>query len=114
MSNKPVLFFTGLMTLALIIIVAYQVKNNPTPPLSATQQKQVMAQSEGLALYGQYCARCHGAVGEGKGVYPTLRGTTVPNNQIALLVRNGRGDMPAFPELTDEQVHKLVAFVAKL
>ena len=114
MSNKPVIFFTGLMALALIIIVAYQLKNNPTPPLSSTQQKQAIAQSEGLALYGQYCARCHGAVGEGKGAYPALRGTAVPNNQIALLIRNGRGDMPAFPELTDEQVHQLVTFVKKL
>lgn len=62
----------------------------------------------GPALYASQCARCHGPNAEGIATSgPGLQLQT----DIAGVTRTGRGDMPAFPNLTDAQIGSLEAWL---
>ena len=58
-----------------------------------------LAGSTGQQLYDQNCAACHGAAGEGGGVWP---GSIVAYEPIEPIVANGRGDMPAMALATED------------
>lgn len=63
----------------------------------------------GQALYIQYCAVCHGADGSGAGPFPdSIQGAT----GMLGVVQNGVGEMPAFPQLTAEDVLAMEAYLA--
>ncbi len=81
----------------------------------------------GAALYGNNCAACHGASGEGvPGVFPPLKGN--PNVEdpayVAKVIREGKsgplevngqtynGAMPPFPQLSDAEVEALARYIA--
>lgn len=66
------------------------------------------------ALYGDLCAGCHGDAGEGVGDFPALVGSGNDLDTVAAFIREGGGDMPAFPFLTSEEVEDLSAFVVAL
>lgn len=73
----------------------------------------------GEELYDAGCARCHGGEGTG-GIGPAI-GTADSNTALALtdemirgVIRVGPGRMPAFGELTDEQVDSLVVYLREL
>ena len=117
MNNKPQIFFWSLIGLALILIFTYQIKMNPFDQLVQTQQSAVAdphQQDNAIALFTQNCSKCHGSFGEGKGVNPSLKDNKIPHDQIAALIRSGKGEMPSFQQLTDEQVHQLVSLVEKM
>src|SRR3546814_7616421 len=67
------------------------------------------AENQGAAIFGQYCATCHGLEAVGGGGAPDLRASAIVPSQEAFeqigrggnLVANG---MPRFHELTDEQL----------
>ena len=67
------------------------------------------------ALFGKTCAVCHGGGGEGTDRAPALtnnrelRGAS--EKEIAELIRNGRGNMPAFSLLPAEQIQELAHFI---
>lgn len=61
-------------------------------------------------LYGQNCAVCHGAAGEGKGKFPKVAGTKLTEAEIVKLMEEGKGDMPRF-EATAEQREALARYV---
>lgn len=62
----------------------------------------------GGPLFASQCARCHGPNAEGMtNSGPGLQLET----GIATITRNGLGDMPAFPNLTDEQIASLEAWL---
>lgn len=80
----------------------------------------------GSVVFNRYCVTCHGPFGEGNGRAARLHNPPPANLRtsdkndayIELIVRKGGeaiGRSPAMPpwqdELTDEQVHDLVAFV---
>lgn len=67
----------------------------------------------GEQLYKNYCARCHMPDLKGAGAYPGLRGREVPAEEFTQLVHQGKGLMPAFPELVAEDVERLRAYVAE-
>ncbi len=120
MNNKPLIFFISLMALALILIVTYQIKVNPFKNMAVQQHQHEQAQNDNphqadalIDLYVDNCARCHGKFGEGKNRNPSLKETKLSHEQIAQLIRTGKGNMPAFGNLTDEQVHQLVSLVEK-
>jgi len=117
MTNKPLIFFASLMLLALIIVVYYQIETNPfknATEVQTQEQANPHASDEGMALYGQYCASCHGGFGEGTGKNPPLKETKLDHGQIHDIIRTGKGIMPAYPDLTEQQVHQVVLFVEKL
>jgi len=116
MNNKPLVFFASLMTLALVIVVYYQIETNPFKNMQVAQSQQGADPHEastGMAIYTQNCARCHGGFGEGIGKNPPLQGTRLDHGQIHEIVRTGRGTMPSFSDLSDQQIHQLVLFVEK-
>lgn len=85
----------------------------PTPAPSAS------ALADGARVWQSTCSPCHGPTGKGDG--PAGRALRVPNlstrqasmsdQQLAEIIKNGRGQMPAFgsfpPELIDALVKKI-------
>jgi PQQ-dependent dehydrogenase (methanol/ethanol family) len=70
------------------------------------------------AEFEKTCAVCHGGGGEGTDRAPALANNRelrgVSEKEIAALIRNGRGNMPAFSLLPAEQVEELAHFVHSL
>lgn len=93
---------TALLAAALIAPVSAQDKNDAGKTLF--NQTAVPA-----------CAVCHtlknaGATGE---IGPSLDELKPDASRVEKAVRNGIGQMPAFPGLSDEQVKALAAYVAQ-
>ncbi|MBL7733968.1 MAG: PQQ-binding-like beta-propeller repeat protein [Chitinophagaceae bacterium] len=59
------------------------------------------------------CTECHGADRSGNGIFPALRELSKKYDeaQITDLLKNGRGQMPAFPNLSDTERSALVNFL---
>ncbi|MEO8502736.1 MAG: c-type cytochrome [Acidobacteriota bacterium] len=79
----------------------------------------------GEKLYRRLCTDCHGVDGRGntpKGIGNAFCDLTDGNwkfggdeGSIAMIIRQGEfGEMPAHPELTNEQVRQLVDHILKL
>ncbi len=65
----------------------------------------------GAALYAQYCSVCHGPTGEGTNISPeSIQSAT----EMTMVVRFGRGAMPANAVLTDDDILAIEAFLAAL
>lgn len=71
--------------------------------------------SLGQRTYALNCAACHGAnrTGDVQQNYPSLIGLNewFGRDDVAAIIRNGRGIMPAFPQLGQEEIDALVAFL---
>lgn len=71
----------------------------------------------GEEIYAELCARCHGADLSG-GVGPTLgpgsNASSETDEYLEFTIVNGRGRMPSFPSLSQEQVDRLVAYVREV
>jgi mono/diheme cytochrome c family protein len=68
----------------------------------------------GAEIYQARCSLCHGA--DLKGVapgFPSLLGVTnrLSDAQIFMQIRNGKGRMLAFPDLSDDDLHSLLLFL---
>ncbi len=70
-------------------------------------------QSPGQALYVANCAPCHGEDRNGTNSVPSLVNIhmRLPVAMIRQTVAEGRGPMPAFPKITDEQFTQLVEYI---
>lgn len=71
----------------------------------------------GAEIYAQLCARCHGAdlggrVGPSLG--PDSNSAVESDEFIEFTVSNGRGRMPSFPSLDDQQLDRLVAYIREV
>ncbi len=64
-------------------------------------------------LYMSNCSACHQDNLQGSGDFPTLIGvgTRHTPEEIATIIRSGKGRMPAFSSFSDDQVTSLVAFL---
>lgn len=84
----------------------------------AQQAAPVVAGPPGKTVFAQSCARCHGYRGEPlRGGTPALTPAKIAgqgDQVLALLVRSGKGDMPAFGALTDQQVADLIAYLRSI
>jgi mono/diheme cytochrome c family protein len=81
------------------------------PPIHAAGQ----APAPGAAVYAKHCADCHGDQLQGKPpAFPGLTGISqrMTNDQIAELIRNGKGRMPAYPGLQGGELTALLEFLA--
>jgi mono/diheme cytochrome c family protein len=71
----------------------------------------------GEEIYTQLCARCHGA-DQGGGVGPALgpgsNAAAETDEYLEFTVSNGRGRMPSFPSLTDDQLDRLVEYIRQV
>jgi ubiquinol-cytochrome c reductase cytochrome c subunit len=70
----------------------------------------------GAALFSARCVSCHGSRGEGRGPYPALKDNPAVGDIAAVesLILQGRGGMPAYPELSPEDLADLVAYLGVL
>lgn len=72
----------------------------------------------GEQIYGELCARCHGADLSGSAVVPPLGpGSNVAGEDdefIEFTVRNGRGRMPSFPSLDETQLERLISHIREI
>lgn len=96
----------------------------PLPEAIATGDGRGLP-SDGAALYGLLCAKCHGAAGKADGPMAAMVSpgdlsspamhARMSDDQIARLIVNGRKKMPAFgPAITMEQLRALVVHVRTL
>jgi menaquinol-cytochrome c reductase cytochrome b/c subunit len=75
--------------------------------------------SEGFLIYsgeqGQSCIACHGNDMAGGGAAPSLLGNELTAEEVAEVIQNGRGAMPAGQFAgTDEELQVLAEFIASL
>lgn len=89
----------------------------PEPLADLTFEPDEKLAAKGYDLYWK-CFNCHGAKVIAKGMAPDLRASRIALNQMAFnsVVRDGvKGDMgmPAFKDLTDEDLKALVHFIRK-
>jgi mono/diheme cytochrome c family protein len=92
------------------VIAAFQ-----TPLWAAPSQvSQPAAADPGAAAYAKNCAMCHGDHRQGSPpAIPALTGIghKMTRAEIVHLVHNGRGRMPAFAALPDQEVESIAAFL---
>ena len=80
-------------------------------PLEAASSPEL---AQGHSLYGQFCAGCHGADGEG-GFGGPLTGLEMSAAGLKQIIRHGTSSMPAFAgQMSDSELDALVAFTASL
>jgi quinoprotein glucose dehydrogenase len=70
--------------------------------------------NSGRGIYQSQCASCHGE--NLKGIPPTVpslaeAGNRLTPQQIAATVKSGKGRMPGFPNLSEDQLFALISFV---
>ncbi len=67
----------------------------------------------GQVVYNAQCANCHGADRKGSGAFPSLLaiGQKYQPQQIAGIIRNGKGAMPGFGHLGSQQRADLINFL---
>lgn len=69
--------------------------------------------ASGGTLYSQNCQVCHGANRMGIGGAPSLQGleTRMGGSEFLMLMRSGRGKMPAFNQFSDDEVTALYRYL---
>jgi len=71
--------------------------------------------SQGESIYRRYCMMCHQAGREGLAAsgYPSLIaiGSRLSGSEILQRISNGKGMMPAFPQLGDSEKKELLSFL---
>src|SRR5687768_16361971 len=81
----------------------------------ATRNKRQHAPGSltGQQLYGQYCAHCHGNSLKGDPTYPSLIGREYSRAVLAQITRAGSAKMPAFKDLDDVDIDRLLAYITE-
>ena len=111
MIKRPVLLLTILIVVALVVIVTYKIQTDPFNNTSKAGQENALADELGpiYTVYLHNCVTCHGQSG-----FPSLQKTKLGVDEIKQLITTGRGDMPAFPHITEPQLSQLAEMVKKL
>lgn len=103
----------------------YLARTNPLPPGTDLAEAERIFRG---GARGVSCATCHGAKGDGRGEMATMFDprprnfqcaqtvTGIPDGQLFWIIRFGSPgtSMPPHPNLTDEQVWKLVLYLHRL
>lgn len=124
MEKRPVLFIMTLLLVALVVIVVFLVRTDPfgkINPAPANQSLEVPKDdihagelAEAMKTFGQTCASCHGNFGQGQAGYPPLQKTTLSEEEIKSIIKNGKGEMPAFNHIKEPLLSKMVKFIKML
>jgi mono/diheme cytochrome c family protein len=110
------------VVVATIVIAATGTPLKAAAPLGAASQAETQpagtesASQLGASVYAKNCAICHGDHREGNPpAFPPLTGVRhlMTPDQIAQLVHTGRGRMPAFTALPDQQLQALVTWLSR-
>ena len=66
----------------------------------------------GAMIYQKNCTSCHGLERQGNPpTYPALTNPKKTDEQIATILRQGSGIMPAFTHLSDKDVSAVIVFL---
>jgi quinoprotein glucose dehydrogenase len=85
---------------------------NRLEPLQEVDEALASPAQRGAGIYAANCTFCHGLRRRGNPpLYPPLNGLQLGAEAIRTVLREGRGIMPAFPQLGDRQVDDLVAYL---
>jgi mono/diheme cytochrome c family protein len=109
----------GLLATALIaVLILFNIAREQERQQSALREYHEAAVDSGMTLYATHCARCHGAAGEGLGVYRALNQQFIVSKdarELRTIIHYGRyaTEMAAFGldaggALTPVQIHDLV------
>ncbi len=74
-----------LATTAIAILLVYAIVNESSRQEQAQAAYRATAITDGIDLYAHHCASCHGAAGEGLGIYPALNEEFVQHQDQYLL-----------------------------
>lgn len=78
------------------------------------QKPEPLLASAGQRIYNiNACPSCHGSDRSGTGAFPSLRSLASRKSEkdVSSLLRQGKGQMPAFPNLSDSDLEALIAFL---
>lgn len=109
--------FAGLLTvIQMTILVPLMSRLSTEKPLPAVYARADV--EAGKSVYLERCSGCHGKDGKGE---PALAGSMAGLDitaavhrgpaHLSHVVRNGKGAMPPFADMTDEQLRELVAYL---
>jgi quinoprotein glucose dehydrogenase len=95
------------------------VNANEVPLLIKMKQVDLAGNEELLSGAGQRiytlnnCTMCHGGDRAGTNVYPSLQGLSKRKSeeQVATVLKSGKGQMPAYPNLSKDDTEALLAFL---
>ena len=75
---------------------------------------RTMGGPAGQVIYERNCAACHGANREGAGAFPALTAVTdrLGADVIRGIVQNGQGQMPAFGNMSEQDLAQIIGFLA--
>ncbi len=111
------IFKLSAFVLTMAAAIAYHAGKEPIYAASDTASSPPAVHASGATVYQQNCALCHGEKMEGiQPAFPTLAGVGRHRNpdQISLLIRQGRGRMPAFGtvQLPQDELTSLLHYLA--
>ncbi|MBZ9715697.1 c-type cytochrome [Deinococcus multiflagellatus] len=67
----------------------------------------------GLRVYAASCASCHGPNGAGGALGPSLRASTLTRAALRSVIVNGKGVMPAYPDLKSAELNALLELLER-
>ncbi len=71
--------------------------------------------AKGLALFNSNtCGTCHLQGGKAKGIGPALINSPRDDAYIRTQLKNGKGQMPAYPNLTEDQQTDIIAYIRSI
>ncbi|CAN5456666.1 hypothetical protein BH23VER1_BH23VER1_00330 [soil metagenome] len=85
---------------------------NRLEPLEQIDAAEATPQQRGARLYGETCTFCHGTNREGNPpLYPPLQSLDLAPDAIREILQHGRGIMPSFSHLSQDQIGDLLAYL---
>ena len=82
-----------------------------TEDTETTQDTELTPEEMGKELYEANCAGCHGADAQGVSAPPIFNEV---DEAFFDAIKNGKGYMPAFPELSDTDIGNIIAYIRSL
>jgi mono/diheme cytochrome c family protein len=106
-----ILFLIGAYGLAEIDHAKY--KKEDKAPVDTS--KEISPVAIGNTIYTTKCVACHGDHGDAQlGGAKNLRITQLTDDQQKDIIKHGKGGMSSFPDLTDDQLNGLLAYIKTL
>ncbi|MFH5832985.1 PQQ-binding-like beta-propeller repeat protein [Halalkalibaculum sp. DA384] len=80
-------------------------------PMKPDQYGEMSDVRRGEVLYTSQCTACHGAQRQGSPGVPGLVNMEIGSDSIRTVISEGRGNMPAFPSISDEDMDHLITYL---
>jgi mono/diheme cytochrome c family protein len=94
------------------VIITLWVAVMSTPPVAAQETNLIPDVDNGSVIYDHACAMCHGETGQGVvDLGPALQGSDYSLTFLLMLIESGKGTMPSFSVLTQQQLLDVSTFL---